>query len=265
MSQTTATISCATASGKPLEELSRLIAARANRLGELTKDAAIATAINILNSLRADTRDARAQKRFSSRVVQRGDLIISFKGASHRLCMRSHSRNGGEVKGNFVFASKCMDLKNAQIFEITPEHERRKTYFLVAYSQAHADKYEKNEIAKRIAKKGGLAKSALSVAMAKLSTRNSPDDSPRLAKILASNLSHVTISGGGFGSGSFNLSYFNQLDYALDALKSGAASFNLALQKAANRTAGLINHTLHKLGDLDHDVETPFPEVKKTR
>lgn len=262
---TSATVRCTTASGKSLEELSRLIALRAVRLGELTRDAVIAAAIDVLISLRAATGDARKTKSTKPQVASRGDLFPSFyrDGGMIRPCLRQGSRRGPRTNIYFRIDPSAANLRTARVFSVTPEHERLKPYCLVADSARAAVDFEDRRAMKRIELKGGLAKTALGIAMAKLSTRNADSDSPALARTLASNLSHVTVYGSGTGSGDFGLSYSSELDYAIAALDGGAAGVDAAMQKAANKIAGLINHAAHAAGDLEHDIPTPFPEVKK--
>lgn len=263
-----ADITCATASGKSLEELSRLIALRSERLGELTKDAVVAAAIDVLISLRSDTRDARTNRSAGvpRRIRPRPDLFVSFRGPNRQPCLRAGSPRGPHFEqGSFFFAERGMDLKTLKVFEIVSEHESIKPYFVAAPSEAVALRVEARDSRRRIATKGGLAKTALGVAMAKISTRNTADNPPRVAKILASKLSSVQISEEGFSSGTFSLEYRDDLDYSVAALKSGAGAMDIALQKAANKIAGMINHAAHKSGDFEHDIATPFPEIKRRR
>lgn len=256
---------CTTASGKSLNELSRLIALRAERLGELTRDAVIAAAIDVLISLRAATGDARKTKSTKPLVVSRGFLFPSFHrdGGMIRPCLRQGSPHGPRFNIYFRIDPAVSDFRTARVFSVTPEHERLKPYCLVANSGGDTLEYENRRAMKRIELKGGLAKTALGIAMAKLSTRNADSDSPALARALASNLSHVTVYGSGTGSGDFGLSYSSDLDYAIAALDGGAAGVDAAMQKAANKIAGLITHAAHAAGDFEHDIPTPFPEVKK--
>ena len=266
------TISCKTASGKSLEELSKLIALRTERMKELTKDAVIATAIDVLVSLRADTRDARSGDRVNPprRLTPRRDLFVSFRGGkAHIPCLRTGSRHGPEFHhaGSFYIADKGCKLFDLLVFQVVPYHERIKPYFVAAHSASEVLKFEGAMIRRRVDRKGGLARSALGVAMAKLSTRNSADDVSARIRALSSNLSQVSVTGGGgFGaSGDFGLCYQSELDYGIPALKSGDGGVDLAMQKAANKIAGMLTHAAHKAGDFEHDVETPFPEVRKAR
>lgn len=273
MRQSFADISCATASGKSLEELSRLVALRAQRLGELTKDAVVAAAIDVLVSLRADTRDARGGdgNYIPKSVTPRPDLYVSFRdGPAHIPCLRVGSRRGPRFTGggSFYLADKGAKASDLKVFRIVSRHENVNPYFVAARSVSDALKIERRRAKWRIKKKGGLAKTALGVAMAKLSTRNVADTSPKLARILASRLSHATVSygsGTAGAPGTFCLEYRDDLHYAIPALKSGAGGVDIAVRKAANKIAGMITHAAHKAGDIEHDIPTPFPEVKRRK
>lgn len=267
-----ATISCATASGKSLEELSRLVALRAERLGELTKDSVVATAIDVLVSLRADTRDARDGDKADppKRITPRRDLFVSFNNTLPYPILRTGGPHGPQLGGvhNFYCADQNVPVSELIVFQIVPAHEGAPKYFVAATSASSALKFEGERIRRRIRYYGGLAKTALGVAMAKLSTRNVDDGAASRARLTASKLSQVEIRGsyGGAGaSGEFGLTYTDHLNYAVPALKSGESGVELALQKAANKIAGMITHAAHKAGDFEHDIPSPFPDIKRRR
>lgn len=267
MSESTASITCTTASGKTLQELSRLIELRAKRLGELSKDAVIATAIDVLVSLRSDTRQAKKPPK-PTEITRRGDLHLSWRGKTHVPVLRTGSTRGPEFHdGSFFFAEKGMDLKNCGVYRVVSRHERIRPYYVVAPSAASVKRVAAERDMRGITTKGGLAKTALGIAMAKISTRNSADDSPKAAKILGSKLSHITLYGATAtgASGEFGLEYRDDLNYAVHALRSGASGIETAMQKASNKIAGMITHAAHKAGDFEHDIPSPFPEVKRRK
>lgn len=265
----TCVIRCQTASGKSLDELTKLIALRVERLKELSKDAVIATAIDVLISLRADTLVAEPDKSVDPprRITPRGDLFISFRGKIP--CLRVGSRRGPEYSGggSFFFATEGAKAAELKVFQIVSCHERIDPYFVAARNVGEALKFEGRRIRTRVENKGGLAQTALGVAMAKISTRNpaTTNKKNKIARVLASKLSHVTITGDGFGEGSFGLSYSSELDYSVAALKSGEGAMDAAMQRAANKIAGQITHAAHQAGDFEHDIKTPFPDVRRRR
>ena len=262
----TCVIRCQTASGKSLDEFTKLIALRVERLKELSKDAVIATAIDVLVSLRADTLVAEPGKSVDPprRITPRGDLFISFRGKIP--CLRVGSMHGPRYsgRGSFFFAGKGAKASELKVFQIVSRHERINPYFVAAHDVSEALQFEGSRIRTRVEKKGTLAKTALGVAMAKISTRNDGSSS-KIAQILGSKLSHVTVFGDGFGEGSFGLSYSSELDYGIAALKSGDAGVDGAMQRAANKIAGQITHAAHQADDFEHDIKTPFPDVRRRR
>jgi hypothetical protein len=66
----------------------------------------------------------------------------------------------------------------------------------------------------------------------------------------------------GFSHGAFGytLNLADRLNYAVDALKGGRASVDLALKKAANKTAGILAKVAEK--KFGEKISAPFPEVK---
>lgn len=260
----TCVIRCQTASGKSLDELTKLIALRVERLKELSKDAVIATAIDVLVSLRADTLVAEPGKSVDPprRITPRNDLFLSYRNKTP--CLRVGSRHG-PVYGGYdwiYFATKGAKASDLKIFYIVPRHENAESYFVAARDVSEALRYEGEKITGRVRSRGGLAQTALGIAMAKISTKNNPTAKPTM-QLMANKLSHVTITGDGFGEGSFGLSYSSELDYGIAALKSGDAGMDGAMQRAANKIAGQITHAAHQAGDFEHDIKTPFPDVRR--
>ena len=61
----------------------------------------------------------------------------------------------------------------------------------------------------------------------------------------------------------YTITVVDEVDYGTDALKSGKAGVDLAIMKAANKTAGMLNHIAGR--DFKEHIETPFPDVKARR
>lgn len=249
---------------KPLSVLNDLISRRVKDLGQTAQDAVVATAITVLKSLKAMTRDASKRKSFEVGVEQHADLYVSLDrhGDVKRPCLRRGSRKGPKVHNNFYFAAKGMDLKRTHVFWVTPEHENAPPYFLVAYSESQALMFEAKRTLNRVADYGGLAKTALGIAMAKISTKNEPTPSFRKniekSKIIAVNIE-------GANGGKFGVTVHDKLGYSIPALRGGAAAMNVALMKAANKVAGQLAQGLKRIGSFEQPIPTPFPEVKRRR
>lgn len=239
-----------------------LIAKRNEILGETAKDATVAAVIDVLVSLRALTRSAYGRKRFPGiRVERRGDLRVSWN--NHRRCLRQgdalFSRPGVRVK---YFLSGVPE-NQLKVFEVTPEREDTKPYYVVAANAKVAKDFETAASRHRVAMYGALARHTLGVAMYKASRRNVSDPVGREAKIAASKLAYVTISADGIGR--YGISMKSAVDHSVKALKGGRGDIDLAVQRAANKIAGRLNNYLKNQGKLGERVPTPFPEIVRRR
>lgn len=251
-----------------LDTLGSLIEQRVSVMGETVKDAVVATAINALMSLRASTRSAKKNKRLKSTIVQESSLYSSWN--NRRRCLRRGGRNGAQftppegVRVRYL-TNGALD-RDLQVFKVTSEHENIRPYYVVAPNISIAAEFEKKAASHRIARYGNLGKWALGVAMNKLSTRNVNDDVSGAARLAGSNLSFVEKTGGGFNSGTYSVTVRDNLKYAVAALKLGRADVNNALQRAANRTAAIINRFSEKYLPLSaKSIPTPFPEVRRQK
>lgn len=261
-----ATISASTASGETLQTLCDLIRLRGEVMRGDTKDACVATVINALVSLRAGTRVARRPA--DCTISLRSGLVPSFRkdkeGGGYRRCLRSGTgRNAHTVTPDLrvVWRDGRVDLSRARVFEVRSQHELMRPFLFVGESPAQAKEYAKNIAMKSIAAKSGLAKAALGIAMAKLSTRNADKTDKKTVRVLASRLTEARLT---TGANDFSLFVHDQLGYAVPALKKGF-TVDTALKKAANRTAGIINAHYKRHGQLGKTLPTPFPEVKGHR
>jgi len=63
--------------------------------------------------------------------------------------------------------------------------------------------------------------------------------------------------------GTYTLVLDDRLRYALDALKNGKASVDMAFKRGANKVIGMINRKIKDGKAFFSDkLETPFPEVR---
>lgn len=251
---------------KPLEELTRLMEKRMILMRENSYDAAVATIINTLVSLRALTRVARPAKK-TKVVVEPLDQYIpspSKRGGKYQRCLRL---GGVHVTGirRLKWITNDMPFRDLHTYRVIPEHTSVKPYLVVAPSAAVAEDFEQKCAARRKDNYGGLAKTALGIAMAQLSTKNVQTKS--FERISRSKLVFVEQ----FNDGkTITISARDLLNYAVSALPNGRADVNTALMKAANKTQGILAAYLKKYGSflLDEAAsvsKTPFPEVVKRR
>lgn len=253
--------------GRPLVELSRLIVARSKWLGESSRDSVRATAVTFLQSLRALTKMAKRNGE-KIELVQSNLLVPSFRrwGGKSRPCLRV-GKNGNTytpARGTrVIYADGLTNFASQKVYtaDITRgEGDRRRTYkyVVVASSKSSASRAVRRANAKRIASWRGLARAAVSALL-----RKAGGSSTTAGKIgaKANDNARVTERGGG---NSFSLTILDNLSYAECAVKGGASGIALALQKAANKSASVINRRCADILDFA-PLPTPFPEVKQRK
>lgn len=262
------TITCTCAKAGTLNVLNRLIGERERVLQESARDAVIATAINVLTSLRSATRSAKSRRKYKIQVEAVPGVRPGFTGGRRapRRCLRTETgdRYESDLKVRFTNNGRSLKSKLLKVYRVIPEHESVKPYLCVAESVKDAHHYEAMRTLRRIENYGLLARSALGVAMRAISTRNVKDDASPLAEQKASTLASVQTFGGD-NSPNFTAVVNDNLDYAVAALRRGRGDVDLAFRKAANRTAGILTSHLHRLGDFSNDIASPFPNIRRRR
>ena len=67
-------------------------------------------------------------------------------------------------------------------------------------------------------------------------------------------------------SGKYTLTLFDNLNYAIAAIKGGKATIDTQMKKAANKIVSIINQKLKSKKFLGVEkLETPFPEVRQRK
>lgn len=246
---------------QPLEVLSRLMAMRCKVLYETAKDAAVATVINCLISLRAQTRRAKPTAKTKPKIVFRSELQPSFYGVRHGTDSRVlRNAQGHRVAVNMrkVWLSKGYRWKDLHVYHVTPEHERDHQYIAIAPSTKVVLAYENRRAARRKLALGGLAKYTLGLAMSKISTHRGTDDAGIRAVTIAPQFAHASTALHGH---ELTIEVHDALDYAILALRGGKGSVDLAIKKAANKTFGLLAQECAKWGNIEDIGPCPFPEL----
>jgi len=275
---TACTISAQTVEGKTLDVLGNLIAKRQQWMRETTAQAVIATAINILSSLRAVTKVADPKKAsgFVS-VAQYPGLVVSFRrvGGRNVLCLRPPGRGpngrplphmdgfpfvnaaGQPTRGWNVSVFVAQDRRSADM-----HNQNGQRYYIIARNLAEAKEFASARRAKRIERYSGMARWTIGQAQSQVAQRTveSLKVAPPAAATGLAALT-VSVSESGWSSGNVSVSVSDDLRYAQLALKNGPSDFQLALQKAANRTVGILNHSAERAIFSFEQIPTPFPEV----
>ena len=257
------------ADGNSLAVLSDLIAKRAEFLrDETTEKAVTATTINVVTSLKADTKKAPLKaKPEMYRITQIGDVgWRGPKGSRRRTAIVGDHRVKDVYPVNLMYGLKGagflyrIELENPNL---TPKISKNKpVYIVMAPNFKVAEDYAKARVSRALGKESGMARYALGMAQARVSDR--PMQSEGLggshAMQVAAQAANVTKDA---KRDSFSIDVNDELRYSIKALKSGDSALSNAIKKAANRTAAIIN----KLGTyrLHDPIPTPFPEVGKPK
>lgn len=264
-------------SGRPLSELVHLIQRRMEILHETNKDATVATAIAVLQSLRKETRTHRGGTVRVKDGPNAGavsfapveTLVPAYTGGRRR-CLRRGNRRGMRVgfpphTVQLVPPSRDWSLATVYRVSITDEQRARwpkqpDSYLVVAESDAACESYLAKRYGRIAARHAGIAKSALSEAMGAVSTRPSVGRVGAHAQAVAARSVRVASADGTKG---YEVSVLDSVSYASHALTSGRFGVDRAMKLAANRIAGRLRNVGGHI--LDDDLQTPFPEVRRRK
>ena len=263
-----------TDTGQPaVPAIQKIIEARTKELGETTEQACIALAINVLRSIRADTKLASTKANIIIEDVS-GQFFPSFqrdkgskgKNISTRV-LRAGGKDGPVVSSEKVMW-KCGNYKRGEVlhtYKVTDKiaSDEEFSYLLVAESpkiaKDHAKKFHENKV-KRVR---GLAKFALGVAMHKVHVKESVGGGVgEEARKIGMKEVDVNVKSNGFNSGDVSITVHDKLDYSALALKSGESAVQLAMQRALNSMTAYLNKKLDKKGIQDK-IDIPFPDMNQ--
>lgn len=257
----------ATYGGKPLEVLADLVAKREKFLkNETTKNAITATAINVLTSLKPETKAATKTVNSAMYRVELMPGVAGWRGGKGNHRRTAVAANGHRVAGVWPVNNMYGLKGDGHLYKITltnPNLEPRKSknaprYFIMAPNMSVAVKFAEARMKRALDRERGLARMALGYAQAKVSTKPMAEKAAASVNAgkVAATAAIVKTDG---GDGRFSIYIRDDLDYSIPALKRGAESLAAAMMKAANKTTAIIN----KLGAyrLDEQIPTPFPEV----
>lgn len=273
-------ITC-TWSGRPLEDLSKLISLRVRTIKDTTENAVCATAVTALKSIRAMTRVAHAQrvKDRDIKIVDRtSDLVPGWK--NRRRVIRKHGQHGqyflgmpknmkGSLGGTKWLVGAYMKGENPRVYwaRYTPPWANDDGYtnglavgFFVAMSEADVRDWMRSHIRKRVRKHAKLAKNAISIAIGKIASMHERLDGSREAREAAGQFALVQKE---VGPNYYGINFVDGLGYSLKAVKGGQSGVDLALKKAANLMASRIWMYAEKMGMKNMELRVPFPEIKR--
>ena len=170
------------ANGHDASVLQSVIEARRRELGETTRNAAVATAIQIVKSLRANTKVANPDD-MNVTVKEASQFYVGWEkvGGNPRRCVRLGSRQGTKISASsFVnLAGRYQKGEAVKAYAVNDivegAKEKTQRYIILSQEEEKAREYAVKKHKRRVKRYAGLARFALTVAMMKTSTRNSPD------------------------------------------------------------------------------------------
>lgn len=264
-------------SGRPLSELVHLIGRRMEILHETNRDATVATAITVLQSLRKETRTHRGGTVRVKAGANAGavsfapvEALVPSYTKGRRRCLRRGNRRGARVAfppHTVQLVPPSRDWRLASVYRVTLSEEQCArwpkqpgTYYVVAESDAACESYLAKRYGRIAARHAGLAKTALAEAMGAISTRPSAGRVGAHAPVVAARNVRVASFDGTKG---YEVTVRDDVAYAAHALAQGRCGVDRAMKLAANRIAGRLRQVGEHI--LDDDLQTPFPEVKRRK
>lgn len=259
---------------EPIDVLYDLISKRQALLGESYKQAVTATTIQVLKSIRADTKIAKKQAPKSSYTITDTGWFGGWerKGKKFvRVPRQANSPKSSKVPNIHpvnLAGQKYIKGEIVKVYKIEPVNQERMRWerslhkgcwYVFAKSEKVADRFAKTHMTRRIQMFRGLAKTALGYAMAGVSdaenitadvtSTKSLKSAQEAAKVITNN-----------GNNTYSVTVIDAISYATLALRSGENGIDRAEKKAANSIAARLGKVME--ARLDEPIATPFPEVK---
>ena len=258
-------VSATVGDGKTLEQFGKLIAKRIKYMGETSRDAIAACAVDALRSIRALTSKATRRSVVSDvEVKQEKSLYPSFRseGGRKKLCLRfTGSKRQYRGKERVVQTSHAGSVKQQSVYRFVDANARAKktAYLIVAPNLKEAEKKACGIRRARALQYAGLARTALSLLMRKTATVNDAGGADARLNAKASQFANrIERTSGDV----YSLQLNDNLDYALQAVKGGSSGVGLALKKAANKIASVVNRRCADILGFGK-LPPPFPEVRQ--
>lgn len=171
-----------TANGHDVSYLQNVIEARKKELGETSQQAATATAIQVLKSLRANTKVANP-KDMNLTVKKSNQFFVGWKtkGKRRSRCVRIGSPKGQEINSKSVKDIAGLYIKGEKVtvysvVDIVEGSKKRSEHYLIlAKVEKDAMDFAKKRHINRVKRYSGMARFALTLAMMKTSGKRSSD------------------------------------------------------------------------------------------
>lgn len=256
-----ATFNVSVGDGHTIEEFQRVLNERVKWLGRASENSVAACALDVLRSIRVETRIAKLS---STKIVIQveSDMTPSWssKGKSKAPCIRKGGvRYNKQPNERILWCQYPVYGSKLKVYRWDWNRgEKTTTYYIVAGSSGEAKKKVKEKLAKRINMYKGLAKHAISKLMMKTFS-TSVTDAVNNATSQVADKNTVVVKQS--LDNQFGIHIEDNLNYAVDALKNGEASIDTAVMKAANKVTSVINKKCEKILGFEK-LPIPFPEVR---
>ena len=256
-----------TADGKTADAMAKAIEARRKELGVTTGNACIALMLNVLKSLKADTRIAD-EKRSDIRVANADSKYCpSWKrtgGGKARRILRS-GKDGCEVKPEKVVwqCGKYHKGEECHAYEVKDIVSDGKSldYIIVCGGETEARKLAEAFHARKVRQSKGLARFALGLAGQQVYQSGNAEAVAVSDRARQTGLRNVEtrVSDSGFATGDVSVEVHDRLDYAAIALHG---SVDAAVQRAVAKMLGFLAHRTKDKG-LHDSLKATIDELRK--
>lgn len=260
-------------SNQGLNKFREILALRMKYMNESARGSVAACAIDVLRSIRTITKVAKPS---GIKVEVKEDTSIrasvSTKGKLKTFTIR-YAGSPLKYAGEEAIVNRMpKGLKNDayHLFRFTDTFNKEpKSYIIVAPTISDAKKIAKQIVVRRAMRYSGLAKRAIGILMFKTNTKKVNDGRPNpgvenVAMMNTSKKEQVKKSEN--GNGIYSLTLYDDLEYALDAIRGGQSAVDIAMKKAMNKIVSIINRKIEKKGFLDKEkIEVPFPELRQRK
>lgn len=195
-------------------------------------------------------------------------LTPGYKGKSHTRCLRG--RDGHEYWNQHIVqlvppTERWQDA-HVYVVHLTDEQRERwpcqpQIYWVVAMAERGVASYLAHRYGEIARRHEGMARAALGRLSHKISTAGREERAAPHAQTVADRETFVVERVQG---DRYILDVRDNISFAQLAVRGGAIGVQIAMKKAANKIAGLIQHTCRKIL-LPGELPTPFPEVRRRR
>lgn len=256
-----ASVNVSVGDGRTIQEFQKVLSERLKWLGMASENSVAACALDVLRSIRVETRIAKLSST-KIELKQESGMTPSWstKGKDKAPCIRQ-----GKVKyvkqpnERIVWCQMPVYGSKLNVYRWDYKRgEKTTTYYIVAGSQGEAKMKAKEKVQKRINMYKGLARHAISKLMMK-TFATSITDAVNNATGQVADKNTVVVKRN--LNNEYSIHIEDNLDYALDALKSGQSSIDIAMMRAANKITSVINQKCKGLVGFEK-LDIPFPEVR---